>query len=173
LLAAAYDAAMPLPPALRRPPGFSLMELMIVLAVLAILALVALPTFTDKLVREQVAEALPLAGIAKPAIESAWRLGLPLPAGNMGAGLPEPEKIVNAVVSSVRVQDGAIHIRFGNRAHAALKGKTLTLRAAVVEDTPIVPITWLCGAARPPQGMTAKGANLTDIPTGYLPLRCR
>jgi type IV pilus assembly protein PilA len=157
----------------RRRRGFSLLEMLVVLSVIAILALIALPTFTDKLVRDQVAEALPLAAIAKPAIESAWRAGKPLPADNAAADLPVPEKIVNSVVSSITVQDGAIHIRFGNRAHSALKGKTLSLRPAVVDDTPIVPVTWLCGMARPPDKMTAKGDNRTDIPAGFLPLRCR
>lgn len=157
----------------RKPRGFSLLEMLVVLSVIAILALIALPTFTDKLVRDQVAEALPLAAIAKPATESAWRAGKPLPADNAAADLPVPEKIVNNVVSSVTVQEGAIHIRFGNRAHSALKGKTLSLRPAVVDDAPIVPVTWLCGLARPPGNMTAKGDNRTDIPAGLLPLRCR
>lgn len=158
---------------MHRPRGFSLIELMVVVSVIAILALVALPTFTDKLVRDQVAEALPLASIAKPAIENAWRLGQPLPADNAATALPVPEKIVNNVVSSVTVQDGAIHIRFGNRAHATLKGKTLSLRPAVVDDSPVVPVTWLCGLAAAPAQMTVKGLNRTDVAPGFLPLRCR
>lgn len=157
----------------QRARAFTLIEMMVVVSVIAILALVALPTFTDKLVRDQVAEALPLGAIAKPAIEAAWRAGQPLPADNAAAALPVPEKIVNNVVSSVTVQDGAIHIRFGNRANKLLTGKTLSLRPAVVDDAPIVPVTWLCGAARPPEKMTARGADRTDIPTGLLPLRCR
>jgi len=159
-------------PAPRRA-GFTLLEMLIVIAVLAILALVALPNFTDKLVREQVGEAVTLAAIAKPPIEAAWRAGKPLPADNAAAELPAAEKIENNVVSSVTVQDGAIQIRFGNRAHAKLKGKTLSLRPAVVEDAAIVPVTWLCGMAPPPGKMTAKGSNRTDIPVALLPLRCR
>jgi type IV pilus assembly protein PilA len=164
---------MPCPSPAPTDRGFTLMELMVVVAVIAILALIALPSFTDKLVRDQVAEALPLASIAKPVIENAWRLGQPLPADNAAAALPVPEKIVNNVVSSVTVQDGAIHIRFGNRAQAALKGRTLSLRPAVVEDAPVVPVTWICGVAPAPETMTVKGANRTDIPAGLLPLRCR
>ncbi len=157
----------------RRPRGFTLIELMVVVSVMAILALIALPSFTDKLVRDQVAEAVPLGAIAKPAIEAAWRAGQPLPADNAAAALPVPEKIVNNVVSSVTVQDGAIHIRFGNRASKLLSGKTLSLRPAVVNDAPIVPVTWLCGAARAPDKMTARGIDRTDIAAGLLPLRCR
>ena len=159
-------------PALRHA-GFTLMEMLIVIAVLAILALVALPNFTDKIVRDQVGEALTLAAIAKPPIEAAWRLGQPLPADNAAAGLPAAEKIENNVVSAVAVQDGAIQIRFGNRAHDKLRGKTLSLRPAVVDDAVVVPVTWLCGMAPAPGKMTAKGSNRTDIPAALLPLRCR
>jgi len=49
----------------------------------------------------------------------------------------------------------------------------LTLRPAVVEDAPIVPVTWVCGHAAPPGKMTVKGENKTDIPITYLPFRCR
>src|SRR5438105_11259909 len=121
-----------------RPNGFTLVEMMVVVSVIAILALIALPTFSDKRVRDQVIEALPLADVAKVPVSTAWSLGQPLPADNTAAGLPSADKIVSTLVSSVTVQDGAIHIRFGNQANALLRGKTLTLRPAVVEDAPVV-----------------------------------
>lgn len=153
--------------------GFTLIELMVVLSVIAILALMALPSYIDKLVREQVAEALPLADLAKPPVEAAWRGATPLPADNAAAGLPAPDKIVNNWVSSVTVEHGAIHIRFGNKANRALKGKVLSLRPAGVEDARVVPVTWLCGGASPPDKMTAQGSNRTSVAPGVLPPRCR
>ena len=51
-----------------RSPGFTLIEMMVVLGVIAILALMMLPSYQDKLVRDQIVEALPLADIAKPPI---------------------------------------------------------------------------------------------------------
>jgi type IV pilus assembly protein PilA len=146
---------------------------MVSLSVLAILALIALPSFTDRMVREQVTEALPLAELAKPAIESAWRLGAPLPADNAAAGLPPPEKIVNQWVRSVTLDQGAIHIAFGNRAHRSLQGQQLTVRPAGVPDARVVPVTWLCGRAAPPDKMEAQGENRTSVPPSLLPLRCR
>ena len=146
---------------------------MVVIAVLAILALIALPTYTDKIVRQQIAEALPLADIAKQPVGTAWSQNLPLPTDNAAAGLPAADKIVNTLVSSVTVQDGAIHIRFGNSAHRALKGKTLSLRPAGVEDARVVPVAWICAKAPVPDKMTVKGEDRTDIPVGLLPLRCR
>jgi type IV pilus assembly protein PilA len=73
----------------------------------------------------------------------------------------------------VAVQDGAIHITYGNRANGALKNKTLSLRPAVIDDAPVVPVTWVCGLAPGPDKMTVRGVNKTDIAKQYLPLNCQ
>jgi type IV pilus assembly protein PilA len=153
--------------------GFTLIELLAVLAVMAILLTIALPSYLDQRVREQVAEGLPLADLAKPAVQAAWLAGAPLPADNAAAGLPPPQKIVNAWVQSVTVDHGAIHIAFGQRANKLLQGKIVTVRPAGVEDARIVPLTWLCGRAAAPAPMVAQGENRTSLPSGLLPLRCR
>jgi type IV pilus assembly protein PilA len=153
--------------------GFTLIELMMVLAIIAILALIALPSFQDRIIRNQIREALPLADLAKPPVQAAWAASQPLPADNAAAGLPAPDRIVNQLVQSVALSDGAIHMTFGQRANGALQGKTLTLRPAVVEDARIVPITWLCGAAPVPNNMTARGEDRTTVPARFLPPRCR
>jgi len=157
----------------RRTRAFTLLELMVTLSVVALLALIALPSAIDRVVREQVAEALPLADLAKPAVELAWRTAAALPADNAAAGLPPPEKIVNQWVRSVTLDQGAIHIAFGNRAHRSLQGQQLTLRPAGVPDARVVPLTWLCGRAAPPDKMEAQGENRTSVPSGLLPPRCR
>ena len=153
--------------------GYTILEMMIVLGVIAVLALMTLPSFIEKTVRDQIAEALPLADIAKPPVAVAWALAQALPADNAAAGLPAADKIVGNYVSSVAVQDGAINMTFGNRINSTLKGKVLTLRPAVVADAPAVPIAWVCGNASVPDKMTVKGVNRTDVPAGYLPLKCR
>jgi type IV pilus assembly protein PilA len=157
----------------RRARGFTLMELMVALAVLVILMLIALPSFLDRQLREQIAEAVPLADLAKPAVEAAWRAGTALPADNAAAGLPAPEKIVNQRVKAVTLDHGAVHILFGNQAHKSLQDKVLTVRPAGVEDARIVPLAWLCGAAKVPDKMTVQGADKTSVPAPLLPLRCR
>ncbi len=157
----------------RRGHGFTMLELMMVLVVIAILALIALPSYVDRVVRQQIVEALPLADLAKPPVELAWRLGTPLPRDNAAAGLPPPEKIVNQVVQSVTLEDGAIQIHFGNRAQRSLQGKVLSVRPAGVADARVVPVTWLCGKAPAPAQMTAQGEDRTDVPVALLPLRCR
>jgi len=161
---------MPLPN--HRPRGFTLIELVMVMAVIAILALMALPSLQGKYIREQIVEAMPLADIAKRPIELAWPVMKSMPDDNAALGLPAADKIVNNVVKSVTVEAGAIHIVFGNRANGALQGKTLTLRPAVVEDAPVVPVAWVCGHATGPDKMKVLGTDRTDIPKAYLPIRC-
>ena len=144
-----------------------------VVSIVAILALMALPSYQDKLVRDQVAEALAVADIAKAPVAAAWSAKQSFPADNAAAGLPPKEKIVGNLVSSVSLEGGAIHLVFGNRANGVLKGKVLSLRPAVVEDSPIVPIAWVCGFAPVPGNMTVKGTNRTDVAARYVPFRCR
>ena len=156
-----------------RTRGFTLLEMMVVIGIVAILALMAIPTYQDKFVRDQIVEALPLADIAKPAIALSWAALQTFPADNAAAALPIAEKIVNNYIKSVAIQNGAINITFGNKANNAIRGKILTLRPAVVVDAPIVPVTWVCGYATAPEKMTIKGENRTNIPPGWLPIRCR
>ncbi|MCL2307514.1 MAG: pilin [Proteobacteria bacterium] len=153
--------------------GFTLLEMMIVISILAILLLMAVPSTQDSTVRKQISDALPLADIAKKPINQAWEATQTLLPNNTAAGLPIPEKIVNQHIKAVAIEHGAIHLTFGYRANGAIKDKTLSLRPAIVESAPIVPITWVCGNANAPDPMTIKGQNRTDVPARFLPLSCR
>jgi len=156
-----------------RHRGFTMMEMMAVVAVIAILATLAVPSYLDRIIRDQIRAALPLADIARQPIAASWSLSRSFPADNAAAGLPIPEKIVANYVSRVAVADGAIHITFGNRANRTLAGKILSLRPAVVDDAPIVPVAWVCGNAEGPDKMTVNGRNLTNVPEPLLPVECR
>jgi len=156
-----------------RQRAFTMMEMVAVMAVIAILATLAVPSYLERIVRDQIKSALPLADIAKQPIATAWSSTQSFPADNTAAGLPIPEKIVSNYISALTVRDGAIHLMFGNRASGAISGKVLTLRPAVVDDAPVVPVAWVCGGAEPPDKMKVTGANLTDIKEGLLPLECR
>ncbi|WP_235276162.1 pilin [Methylotenera sp. G11] len=153
--------------------GFTAIEMMVVIAILAILATIAIPSGMARIVKEQVVTAMPLADIAKAPVAASWKLEKTLLADNEAAGLPAHNKIVNNYVSGVLVENGAIHMTFGNKAHPIIKGKTLSMRPAVIEDSPIVPVTWVCGNAKAPEQMTVMGANKTDIAPEYLPYICK
>ncbi len=153
--------------------GFSLIELIVVMAILAIMALIAMPSLTDKIVRDQINEALPLADIARSPVSAAWSLTHTLPADNAAAGIPVADKIVSNYVKSIAVENGAVHITFGNSANGVIKDKVLTLRPAVVDDAPTVPVAWVCAKGKVPDKMAAKGEDRTTVPANYLPLKCR
>lgn len=153
--------------------GFTMIEMMAVVTVIAILAAMTIPSYLDRIVKAQIEAALPLADIAKKPIGEMWTALHDLPADNAAAGLPSADKIVNNYVSALTVENGVINLTFGNRANKSIAGKTLSLRPAVVEDAPIVPIAWVCGYASAPDKMTVKGTDRTDIDNIYLPLDCR
>ncbi len=153
--------------------GFTLLELIIVMAIVAVLALIALPGLPDKLIRERIVESIRLADIVKAPVAASWSQNKGMPVDNAAAGLPSADKIVNDYISSVAVESGAIQITFGNHANPVIRGKMLTLRPGVIEDAVVVPITWVCGDASPPDKMVARGLNKTDVPARYLPLTCR
>lgn len=150
-----------------------MLEVMAVLAVVAILATLAVPSYLEQIVREQIKGALPLADVAKGPVAAAWRDAQAFPADNAAAGLPPAGKIVGNHVSALAIKDGAITLTFGNRASTVIAGKTLTLRPAVIEDAPVVPMAWVCGYAEAPHPMTVIGENLTSVPPGLLPFDCR
>ena len=146
---------------------------MIVIGIVAILALIALPGVPDKLIRDRIVESLKLTDIVKAPVAATWARAAMMPLDNVGAGLPVADKIVNDYISSVAVESGAIQVTFGNRANMALRGKVLSFRPGVIEASPIVPITWVCGRASPPVPMNARGLDKTNVPERYLPLNCR
>jgi type IV pilus assembly protein PilA len=153
--------------------GFTVIEMMVVIAIFAILATIAIPSSMGRILREQIVAAIPLADIAKTPIAANWKLEKTLLADNEAAGLPEHNKIVNNYVSDVLVENGAIHMTFGNKAHNAIKGKILSMRPAVIEESQIVPVTWVCGNAKAPEQMTVMGVNKTNVAPEHLPYICK
>lgn len=161
-----------------RPPsqrGFTLTEVLVALAIVAILAVIAVPSMHDRIVRGQIVEAAKLVDeVVKKPVATYWIANNEMPADNETAGVPAADKIISNFVTSVSVEDGAAHITFGNDANGSIKGHTLTLRPAVVPDTPEVPPSWYCaGGGTVPDKMTLKGRDRTDIENRYLPVNCR
>lgn len=124
-------------------------------------------------VRAQVSEGLAMAGLAKVTVaEHHITLGR-FPIDNAEAGLPAQDLLIGNYVSGIRVEDGAIHIAFGNRADKAIRDRLLSLRPAFPTAGPSGHISWWCGYAPAIERMSANGRNLTSIPALYLPVQCR
>lgn len=155
-----------------RSRGFSLLEMMIAVAIVAVLATLAVPSLLRPAVRDQVVTSAPLIDLAKKQVQAVWAATQALPADNAAAGLPAPAQMVGNYVRAVTITDGVIDITFGNAAHAEIAGKVLSIRPAVVEDAPMVPIAWVCAFAPVPDRMTVHGENRTTIPRVGLPVNC-
>jgi type IV pilus assembly protein PilA len=153
--------------------GFTVIEMMVVVSILAILAMMAIPSQIERIIREEVKSAMPLADAAKEPISEAWKTSKTLPVNNAEARLPVPEKVVSNFINKLEVKDNTIHMTFGNKARTQLSGKILSFRPAVIEESQAVPITWVCGNAKAPDQMVVKGDNKTNIADIYLPGICK
>ncbi len=157
----------------KRDAGFTIIEMMVVIAIIAILGAMVIPTYQERVIIKQIEEGIALAEMAKRPIAAQWASKQVFLADNAAGELPAADKIVNNFVTSIAVQDGVIHITYGNNAGGALKGKIISLRPAVVADAPTVPIAWVCAKANVPAKMTVQGSDRSDVPTHLLPLACR
>lgn len=153
--------------------GFTLMEIMVAIAIVAILASLALPNFLETSIRGQVNEGVALVPFVRAAVQAAYGASGVMPADNTAAGLPPAEKIVGRTVSNVQVKDGGILITFGSQASRSLAGHHLSMRPAVVDGYPAVPISWVCGTAAVPDKMSVHVPDQTDLQLAWLPVACR
>jgi type IV pilus assembly protein PilA len=142
-------------------------------AIMGILMSLTLPSFQQYTVKTQLAEAMTLTHSMKMNIAEYYKKYQRMPTNNSEAGLPEADKLIGNFVSGVTVADGAIHIELGNKINEQLKGKTISLQPLIVDGSAKSPISWGCGYATAPQGMSKQGENNTDVDSYYLPVQCR
>ena len=158
---------------MKKITGFTLIEMMVVVAIIAILALMALPSPDPTIARRQVAESMELVENYKKLVTFYHQSTQVFLKDNKEAGIPPADKLLGNYVDRIDLKSGAFHIHFGNKAHANIKNKTLSIQPIMVKGSPESPISWICGKAAVPDGMQAIGENLTDVELKDLPLNCR
>jgi type IV pilus assembly protein PilA len=149
---------------MKKPQGFTLIELMIVVAIIGILAAVALPAYSDYTKRAHVAEGLSLASAGKTAVSEFWATNGHYPTGtdyNASVGLPPPNRIRGNAVTSVKIiSSGIIQIEYNEKVQSGL---ILAMEPSITDGA----LLWKCGK----RGSRAK--RLTTVNDTYLPSSCR
>ena len=133
----------------------------------------AIPSLYPIKARGQIRESIDIADQLKPNIQSIFKATHQFPEDNKAAMLPEPEYLIGNFIKSITLENGALHVKMGNKIINKLKDKVLTLQPITVIDSPASPISWICGYSKVPTGMQAAGSNMTDIDRKLLPADCR
>ena len=136
--------------------GFTLIELMSVVAIVGILTTIGVPSYTDYVVRSQVAVGFNLSSKAKTAVTEHYINHGEFPSDNTTAGLETADQISSRYVDSIAVTGNVITVTYGNDAHPVIVGKTATLSATYTQGS----VSWSC----------ASGGTIEDK---HLPTTCR
>lgn len=153
--------------------GFTLVELMVVILIIGILAGTTVPSHLHKINRARIEASEPYALVAKEAVEAYYKKSGKFPKDNREVSIPAKEKFIGTYITAVEVVDGAIHVTFGNEIAEKYKGAVLSIRPAHVKGEKRIPISWMYGFAKAPEGLTVAGENKTTFPPEAMPFEYR
>ena len=131
----------------------------------------AIPNYIAYRDQSFIPEALTMTGGIRQLIGDYYAYQGRFPADNKALGMLEPEYYPGKYVKSVTVENAAIHVQFSDESR--FPDQVLTIRPAVAEVYPQGNlVVWLCGYAKPAEGMMAFGENKTSIERRFLSNVC-
>ena len=153
--------------------GFTLIEVLIVLAIVAILLTLAIPNTSNRITQQRIHDTIQLVAMYQPMIEKYYHLNNRFPNNHQDINLPEPDHIIGHYLQATEIQSGSIHLILGNKLPPSMHGKIVSLRPVVVKDSPLSPISWVCGYDDAPHPLEPVSNNRTNVEPDFLPLGCR
>ncbi|MGH1539508.1 MAG: pilin [Arenicella sp.] len=153
--------------------GFTLIELMIVISIIGILASISLPAYQTYTARAQVSESLSIVSELKSSVAEYYKIKGNFPVDNSAAGIPAAQLLQGNFVNQIKLENGAFHVKLGNKINQNVAGKIVTIRPIVVKGSPASPFSWVCGYSQAPEAMRAVGENQTSVEKQFLPAVCR
>lgn len=157
----------------KKQSGYTIIELMIVIVIIGILGALSIPAYLSYTVKASVTDGIALVGNLKTAVAEHYNAtGGDFPADRAALGLGPSTDTQGEYVSGIDVENGNLVVTYGNRAPTDISGATLAIRAYTDNDDNV---SWFCGTADAPLGLTASGALVTptDVASEYLPSNCR
>jgi type IV pilus assembly protein PilA len=123
------------------------------------------PGSADDLIRAQVSEGLTLAAAARAAVAESFSDTGEAPANRSGAGMTAAATDTSGnYVTSVGIVNGTITITYGNQAHLAIAGETLTLTPYESADLSVI---WRCGYEPTPSNASLMGTSGFGVTATY------
>lgn len=128
--------------------GFTFIELSIALTIISILAAIAVPNFSVYRDRAYLTDAWTQCYSLRQTLEEYYSWHGSFPRDNRQAGLAEPEALATNYLSSITVENGALHLVWGNRAPQSRHGEIMIIQPWISQTGSNEVIIWRSESSR-------------------------
>ena len=122
--------------------GFTLIELMVVVFIISTLAAIAIPNYQQYIMKAKLAEIFEVSQPIKKAIADYYAYHGVMPKNNQALYLAKPELLTSQKITSMTVENGAIHISINIKKQAPI---VVSVRPVLLKNVSSDYIAWLYG----------------------------